>query len=81
MENSENQVVEVIYSFFTERGKEIPSDDYDLFNSGLIDSMELMELIIHLENNLDIEIDQEWMSVDNFRNVGQISTTIGHQSG
>jgi acyl carrier protein len=74
--NEVNKVINLVISFFNERGKEIPSNDYDLFDNEIIDSMELLELIVLLESDLGIRINQEHMTVDNFRNVNQIVLTV-----
>ena len=71
---------DAIMGFFAGRGKRIPNPDDDLFESELIDSMELLELVMHLEKKLGVEIDQELMSVDNFRSVTRIVETISRTS-
>jgi|APSaa5957512535_1039671.scaffolds.fasta_scaffold221066_2 acyl carrier protein len=74
--NNIDKIIQIIISFFMERDKKIPSNDYDLFNGELIDSMDLIELIILLEKSLNIKIDQKYMTADNFRSVDQIVKTV-----
>jgi acyl carrier protein len=63
-----------VLSFFAERGKRIPGDDVDLLDSGIIDSMDLVELVAHLETQ-GVDIPHEAMSVDNFRSISAIVAT------
>jgi acyl carrier protein len=74
---SEAEIRIAVTSFFADRGKPATEDDVDIFETEYIDSMELLELIMHLEEVLKIGIDQDLMSVDNFRSVGQIIRTVG----
>ena len=77
---SEIEVRGAVTSFFASRGKPAAEDDVDLFETQYIDSMELLELITHLEDVLQVSIDQDLMSVDNFRSIGQIIKTIDNPS-
>ena len=49
-------------------------DDYerDLLESGCIDSYEIVNIVMALEDNLDIEIDPEMIIADNFRSIKAI---------
>jgi len=76
-----DRITKIINSFFTDQGKNLPSNDYDLFNDEMIDSMDLIELVVLLDKKLGIRIDQKYMTVDNFRSVNQIVKTIVKQSG
>jgi acyl carrier protein len=78
---SENEKRDAVTAFFAGRGKPATGDDVDLFETQYIDSMELLELIMHLEDTLQVSIDQDLMSVDNFRTIAQIIKTIGTQTG
>jgi acyl carrier protein len=63
-------------SFFAERGKALPGAGVDLFESEAIDSMELLELVMWLEERHGIDIPQEAMSVDNFRTLERMAATV-----
>lgn len=76
----ERDILDLVTSFFWERGKEIVSSDADLFEEGIIDSMELLDLIAAVEEGLGLEMDQELMSVDNFRSLDAIVSTIAKAS-
>jgi acyl carrier protein len=65
-----------VRAFFAEKGKKIPSDATDLFEAEIIDSLELMELLLHLEERHGIAVAQELMTADNFRSVDAIVRTL-----
>ena len=71
-----NAILKSINLFFHEKNKEVLDPDLDIFEHELIDSMELLELIVHLESELKIKIDQELMTVDNFRSISSIVKTL-----
>ena len=73
---SEQVIAEQINAFFSQRGKKIPEPDFDILDSQLVDSMELIELLLHLEQELNVSIDQADITVDNFRTVTTILDTI-----
>lgn len=77
---SEAEIRIVVTSFFAGRGKPDTGDDVDLFETEYIDSMELLELIMHLEEELKLSIDQDLMSVDNFRNIARIVQTVSQST-
>jgi len=72
-----NEIAQVVHEFFARRGKYVESDQWDLYENEIIDSMDLIELIVHLEARLNIDVDQELMTVDNFRTVEKIVSTVG----
>lgn len=65
-----------VAAFFAERGKALPDPGVDLFEREVIDSMELLELVMWLEERHGIEIPQEAMSVDNFRTLDRMAATV-----
>ena len=77
---SDNEVRGAVTAFFAGRGKPATGEDVDLFETQYIDSMELLELIMHLEDTLQVSIDQDLMSVDYFRSIAEIIKTIGTQT-
>lgn len=78
---SEQRIAEHITGFLEARGKAVPDTDYELFDNQVIDSMELLELIMSLEQDLGIALDQELMTMDNFRTVNAIVRTVSQQQG
>jgi acyl carrier protein len=72
----EQAIRHAISEFFRERSKNIPSADTDVLDSGLVDSMELLELAAHIEQTLGMDIPQERMTADNFRSINAIVRTL-----
>ena len=62
---------ESIKEFFEMRGFDI-NQDTDLFESGAIDSMDIIELIVFIEERLNIRLDVSLLLADNFRNLTSI---------
>jgi methoxymalonate biosynthesis acyl carrier protein len=68
--------LEIIRRFFSERGP-IIDDDLDLFESGVIDSMTVIELIVYLEKQLETHLNAETITMDNFRTIKRIFSLVG----
>ena len=60
-----------IMEFFEERNKH-PKPGDDLFETGTMDSMDLIELVAFLDDELSVVVDQEDLVMDNFRTVERI---------
>jgi acyl carrier protein len=73
---SEQAILDAISAFFRDRGKEIPTANADILESGIVDSMELLELAAHIESALSMDIPQERMTADNFRSIQSIVRTL-----
>lgn len=73
---SESAIRAAVLAFFEERGKPIPDGTIDLFDSGIIDSMDLIELVAHLESSGKYEIPHEALTVDNFRTLDTITSLL-----
>lgn len=59
---------ERIISVLQDANKEIVADlDKDLLATGVLDSFELVNLVVELEDALDIEIDAELVVPENFQ--------------
>ncbi len=64
-----------ILEFFEKNGKQI-KPNIDLFESGLLDSMEIIELIVFMEEALNLKINTDKMNGANFRTLELITTTF-----
>ena len=53
-----------------------PSADADLIDSGLLDSLALVELLFALEREFDVQIPLEELDIESFRSVGQIAGLV-----
>jgi D-alanine--poly(phosphoribitol) ligase subunit 2 len=55
---------------------EVESDEIDLFESGLLDSLALVELLFAIEGEFQIQVALDELDIDNFRTVERISEFI-----
>lgn len=69
MEN--NEYKDGIKEFFKMRGFDV-SEDVDLFECGAIDSMDIVELVVYIEETIGIKLDMSVLLADNFRNLNSI---------
>lgn len=60
---------------------EAPSVDTDLMESGLLDSLTLVELMSSLEEEFGITISFDEIELDNFRSVASITEFVSQRSG
>lgn len=60
---------------------EIPSPKTDLFETGVLDSLGFVELMLHLEREFGVTITLEQVEVDNFRSVERIATLLLNGDG
>lgn len=67
---------ELLHEYFKTKTEKDISDGDNLFSSGLLDSMGVIELISYLEMNTGIEIDPEDISEDNFKSIDAIAALI-----
>jgi methoxymalonate biosynthesis acyl carrier protein len=63
-----------IATFFSERlNLTILSPTEDLFETGILDSMAFVDLVMHLEQQFDVRISADELEPDNFRSVAKIA--------
>jgi len=55
---------------------EVPSPDTDLFDSGLLDSLQLVQLLLHLEQRPDLRIPLEEVDLYDLRSVHRLARVI-----
>jgi D-alanine--poly(phosphoribitol) ligase subunit 2 len=55
---------------------EVPSPDTDLFESGLLDSLAFVELLLAIERDFSVTTSLEDLEVDNFRSVERIAEFV-----
>ena len=55
---------------------QVPSADADLIESGVIDSLALVELLFAIEREFDVSLPLDDLDIDNFRSVSRISDVI-----
>ncbi len=59
---------------------EVPSADTDLMESGLLDSLTLVELMSSLEEQFDVHISFDEVEIDNFRSARRIAEFVNQRS-
>lgn len=68
---------ERVHRLFAERlNREAPSDDVDLFASGVLDSLGLVELILALGETFALNINYEELAIDDLRSVAAIARFV-----
>ena len=55
---------------------EPPTADTDLFESGLLDSLQLVELLLQLERRFGVQIAIESIDLDNLRTLARIARLV-----
>lgn len=58
------------------KGTELKLDSDRLVSDGILDSLDIMNLIMELENGFDIEIDPEDVLSENFESVEAITALV-----
>ena len=59
--------------------RDVPSPSTDLLESGLLDSLALVELLSELEQRFDVTFDLDELELDTFRTVETISDFVAAQ--
>jgi methoxymalonate biosynthesis acyl carrier protein len=55
---------------------QVPSEEADLIESGLIDSLALVELLFAIEREFSVSLPLDDLEIENFRSVTRISEVI-----
>ena len=63
--------------FLDQLNVEIPGPDTDLIESGLLDSLQLVELLVQIEQHFGLRIALEQVEFDDLRSVTRIARLIG----
>jgi D-alanine--poly(phosphoribitol) ligase subunit 2 len=78
LQTIENEVAEI---FSQELHVDVPSYDSDLFETGVLDSLQLVELLFQLEQQFGVCISLDETDVENFRSIERISVMLASQNG
>jgi acyl carrier protein len=54
----------------------VPSDEIDLIEGGLLDSLALVELVVELEHRFGMSIPFDTLDIDDFRTVQSIGAVV-----
>ncbi len=60
---------------------EVPSVETDLLETGVLDSLTLVELIFHIEQDIGLKISLETLDLDHFRSIARIAGFLAGQNG
>lgn len=63
-----------------EMGLGVTSPDADLFESGILDSFTLVNLLLHIESRFNVTVPLEQLNLDSFRSVAAITGFIAAYS-
>lgn len=75
-----NGLSDRIFSIFEQLNLEVPSEDTDLFESGLLDSLTFVELLVQVEEQLGVTVTLDSLEPDNFRSIRRIASfVLAHQ--
>jgi acyl carrier protein len=73
----EDELKQAIRTLFTDHMMlQIGSDDEDLIQSGALDSLRLVELLIFLEDRFGLRIAMEDLEIEDLRSVAAIARTV-----
>jgi acyl carrier protein len=62
--------------FATKLNLDVPSADTDLMETGMLDSLALVDLLVHLEQEFGVQISLDVLEIDNFRSIRTIADFI-----
>jgi len=77
MENLEKlqlQIVEIFAQCFETK---LPSEEIDLLETGLVDSVKIVELVLEIEQRFGVSLPFEDLEIDDFRTVKKLAECIG----
>jgi acyl carrier protein len=78
--NTHKEIEKQLLTIFSQRlNLEIPSNNTDLLSTGLLDSLTLVELLVHLEQSFGVQVSVDDLEMDNFRTIDSIATYIGQR--
>jgi len=58
---------------------EVPSVEADLVETGVLDSLTLIDLLLSLEQEFGVKISLEEVAIDNFRSIANITQFVAQQ--
>ncbi|MFU8817107.1 MAG: acyl carrier protein [Pseudomonadales bacterium] len=72
----QTSIEHLVQLFLLELNLDVPDPDTDLIDEGLLDSLMLVELIVHLEERYGIEVSLDDLELDHFRSLRRVSQFI-----
>jgi D-alanine--poly(phosphoribitol) ligase subunit 2 len=78
----QDQLQQQIIEIFSERFEtRLESDDVDLLETGLVDSVKIVELVLELEQRFGVSLPFEELEIDDFRTVLRLAQRISRSAG
>ncbi len=75
-------IVERLRALFVESLRiEVPSADTDLFETGMLDSLQLVELLLQLEQRFGFRIKIDDIELDDLRSLARIARLLAAHAG
>ncbi|MHC4549088.1 MAG: acyl carrier protein [Planctomycetota bacterium] len=62
--------------FAQQLGVEVPSPETDLIDSGLLDSLSFVELLVQLEQRYGVQVSVDDLELENFRTLDRIAVFV-----
>ena len=69
----------VMHLFERKLGLAVPSPDDDLFQTGMMDSLAFVNMLLQLEKEFGVRITLASIDLERFRSVGKIADYLGDQ--
>lgn len=60
---------------------DVPAPDTDLFESGALDSLQIVELLLQLEQRFDLKLEIEELDLDDLRSIERIARLAARGQG
>lgn len=77
-----NTLAQQITALFSERlHLQVPSLDTDLIETGVVDSLTLVEFLAHLEQEFGVQLSLKDLELDHFRSVTRIAAFVATKAG
>ncbi len=74
----QNAVIERLRVLFFERfNVEVPSPDTDLLETGMLDSLQLVELLLEIEREFGLRISIDAIELDDLRSLARLARVLG----
>jgi D-alanine--poly(phosphoribitol) ligase subunit 2 len=75
--NGDHEMADRLARIFAEAlHMEAPAIDTDLFDSGMLDSLAFVELLLRLEQDFGVSVSVDDLELDNFRTLGKIAQFV-----
>lgn len=72
----QNIQAEIVKLFLYVLNVDVPLVSTDLLDTGILDSQKFVELLLHLEQKFDAQIDVEDFEIENFRCIEKIANLV-----